>query len=222
MRALGLPFLVGWLAGWLVGWVAWGVVVGGLAGWLAGWLAGLLAGWLTCWLAGRGWLLASPGVGIPANFFQQIWIRFSQIGRHPIAHRLRAAARLSCAPASISSLRTSAAWRMARDASEQYRHNHPQHFRRSKFKGLGTWRVLPPNNTEMINADHLAKAVSHPKVRLKKNPRFLSPENNLNRNEARHVPCLTSFVFEQMQECLCLSLSVSVCLSLLMFPFVIL
>ena len=37
-------------------------------------------------------------------------------------------------------------------------------FRRSKLKGLGIWRVLPPNNTEMINVDHLAKAVSHPKV----------------------------------------------------------
>ena len=43
--------------------------------------------------------------------------------------------------------------------------------RRSKPKGLGTWRVLPPNNTEMINVDHLAKAVSHPKVASKISPR---------------------------------------------------
>ena len=44
-------------------------------------------------------------------------------------------------------------------------------FRRSKPKGLGIWRVLPPNNTEMINVDHLAKAVSHPKVASKIFPR---------------------------------------------------
>ena len=40
------------------------------------------------------------------------------------------------------------------------------HSRRSKLEGLDTWRVLPPNNTEMIHADHLAKAVPHPKVRI--------------------------------------------------------
>ena len=69
------------------------------------------------------------------------------------------------------------------------------HFRRSKLKGLCTWRVLPPNNTEMSFADHLAKAVPHPKMHPKKNHQLLSQETNLNRNETdeQHGPNLQDY-----------------------------